>query len=200
MEMLAEESELVLSTGSSDLIYGAWACLLPVSEKHLAGEIISRQINMLNIHKKNDKNYVEREEVEKKKLGEKVQNLVFDMDLHTVYALDIANFVIQRTYMLRNTSIYEEFLGPFRWFKRCQLFFPGINKLPHLDLQLSSSCLKLIEEPATDKYVINYWVCTQERSTNFKFSKFEFPFKGSYTNLLLLEKLFRPSQASAGTS
>ncbi|ERM98368.1 hypothetical protein AMTR_s01256p00000600, partial [Amborella trichopoda] len=106
MEMLAEESELVLSTGSSDLIYGAWACLLPVSEKHLAGEIISRQINMLNIHKKNDKNYVEREEVEKKKLGEKVQNLVFDMDLHTVYALDIANFVIQRTYMLRNTSIY----------------------------------------------------------------------------------------------
>ncbi|XP_020531000.1 TMV resistance protein N isoform X3 [Amborella trichopoda] len=200
MEMLAEESELVLSAGSSDLIYGAWACLLPVSEKHLVGEIISRQINMLKVHKKNDKNYVEREEVEKKKLKDEVQDLMFDMDLHNVYALDIANFIVQRTYMLCNTSIYEEFLGPFSWLKRHQLFFPGINKLPHLNLQLSSSCLKLIEEPATDKYVINYWVCTPEKSTNFKFSKFEFPYEGSYANLLLLERLLKPSQASAGTS
>ncbi|KAL4196769.1 hypothetical protein AMTRI_Chr04g247900 [Amborella trichopoda] len=200
MEMLAEESELVLSAGSSDLIYGAWACLLPVSEKHLVGEIISRQINMLKVHKKNDKNYVEREEVEKKKLKDEVQDLMFDMDLHNVYALDIANFIVQRTYMLCNTSIYEEFLGPFSWLKRHQLFFPGINKLPHLNLQLSSSCLKLIEEPATDKYVINYWVCTPEKSTNFKFSKFEFPYEGSYANLLLLERLLKPSQALAGTS
>ncbi|KAL4196763.1 hypothetical protein AMTRI_Chr04g247870 [Amborella trichopoda] len=106
MEILAGESELVLSTGSSDLIYGAWICLLPVSEKHLAGEIISGQINMLKVHKKNDKNYLEREEVEKKKLDDRVINLVFDMDLQTVCALDIANFIIQRTYMLHKTSIY----------------------------------------------------------------------------------------------
>ncbi|ERN05000.1 hypothetical protein AMTR_s02077p00004360, partial [Amborella trichopoda] len=94
----------------------------------------------------------------------------------------------------------EEFVGPFSWSKQLQLFLPGINKLPHQDLQLSSSSLKPIEEPVTDKYVINYWVCTLERSTNVTFSKFEFPFKGSYANRLLLEKLLKkPSQKSAGT-
>eukprot|EP01018_Ginkgo_biloba_P037739 Gb_27354 [translate_table: standard] len=74
-----------------------------------------------------------------------------EIDLRNIYALDIANCRIVRRTNVVHTPLIDEQIG-FVWRKR-QVLFDGVNSPVHLNVELSRSCMRLIEESSANLFL-----------------------------------------------
>eukprot|EP01018_Ginkgo_biloba_P037774 Gb_09751 [translate_table: standard] len=97
------------------------------------------------------------------RLVDKFLRSAYEIDLRNIYALDIANCRIIRRSIIVHTPLIDEEIG-FLWRKQ-QVLFEGVSLLMHLNVELSSSCLRLVEEASANFFLVRI------KSTNQKDGK-----------------------------